>query len=65
MMEDQANNFFSVPADPQAVAMVSIAISLKRIADAVDPPDKNINGTFLQRLDNCFYTWLGSWRDAR
>lgn len=45
MMEDQANNFFSVPADPQAVAMVSIAISLKRIADALamTPGPENIH----------------------
>lgn len=33
-MEPEANNNFSSPAEPHEVAVVSIAISLKRIADA-------------------------------
>lgn len=36
-MEPEANNHFSEPAEPHEVALVSIAISLKRIADALDP----------------------------
>lgn len=48
-----------------AGSLLSIAISLKRIADALDPPDKEINGTLFQRADNWFHHWLAVWRQNR
>jgi hypothetical protein len=45
-------------------ALLSIAISLKRIADAVDPPDKS-RGTFFEQADNWFNHWISIWRNAR
>lgn len=35
MLEDGANQVFARPAEPHEIAAVSIAISLKRIADAL------------------------------
>lgn len=35
----EANNFFGEPAAPHVVALVSIAVSLKRIADAINSPN--------------------------
>ena len=35
-MEPEANSHFGEPATPHEVALVSIAISLKRIADALN-----------------------------
>jgi hypothetical protein len=35
-MEPRANEYYSEPQEPHDVALVSIAISLKRIADALE-----------------------------
>lgn len=63
-MEPDSHNNFAGPEEPHKVALVSIAISLKRIADAVDPPDKS-RGTFFEQADNWFNHWISIWRNAR
>jgi hypothetical protein len=42
-MEQDANSEFGGPAEPHEVALVSIAISLKRIADALSYQPGNEN----------------------
>lgn len=47
----------------QAEALVSIAISMKRIADALTPDPER--GTFFQQADSWFHHWLGTWIRSR
>lgn len=50
--------------DDQGQAILSIAASLKRIADVVDPVDKS-RGDFFQQADSWFHHWLGTWIRSR
>lgn len=42
-MEPEANNLFGEPAKPEEVAIVSIAISLRRLADAISYQGAGLN----------------------
>ncbi len=50
--------------DSEEQALASIAISMRRIADALDPPDKS-RGTIFEQADNWFHNWLGIWMRSR
>ena len=62
--EPNCNGPFTGPAEPERVALVSIAISLKRIADEIagNPPNKR---KFLDILDAKMDRWFATLRSIR
>lgn len=59
-MEPETHALFGEPVKPEEAAVVSIAISLKRIADAICYQDKGLNiFDFLQRISSAAEEGIG------